>query len=233
MASSTADILGAVAAAGLATGDTAAPEDMARIALSIEPSDGTMFPGVVLFDHREGRLLKPLGAPPPLDIVALDFGGRVDTVEFNQADRSTLLRSLEHHTAEAAALVEAGIRQGDVTLIGEGATLSALSHQAVLHKENLERVVAVSREAGAVGVCVAHSGTVVGVMVDPRKGSRQEMARFLQARFPGISHLFLLSLIEGGYRNHKEEEDVAVRPDNQAGQASGQKRHGPGPRPSG
>jgi hypothetical protein len=59
------------------------------------------------------------------------------------------------------------------------------------------------------------------------------MARFLQARFPGISHLFLLSLIEGGYRNHKEEEDVAVRPDNQAGQASGQKRHGPGPRPSG
>ncbi|MDP6346854.1 MAG: GHMP kinase [Dehalococcoidia bacterium] len=233
MASSTADILGAVAAAGLATGDANGPEDMARVALSIEPSDGTIFPGVVLFDHREGRLLKPLGAPPPLDIVALDFGGQVDTVDFNRADRSAILRSLERRTVEAAALVEAGIRQGDPALIGEGATLSALSHQAVLPKECLNRVVAVSREAGAVGVCVAHSGTVVGVMVDPRKGSRQEMARFLQARLPGISHLFLLSLIGGGYRNHKEEKDVTVSPGNQAGQASGQTGHGPDPCPPG
>lgn len=210
MASSTADILGAVAAAGLALGVTIGPEEIARIALSIEPTDGTIFPGVVLFDHRGGRLLRHLGTPPPLDIVVLDFGGEVDTIEFNRIDRSALLRSLEPQAAEAAALVEAGIRQGDTARIGEGATLSALAHQQVSYKPYLEKVLALGREAGAVGVCVGHSGTVVGALVDPRQRCREEVARFLKARLSAIQRVFLVSLIGGGYRPYSKEADVAA-----------------------
>lgn len=207
MASSTADVLGAVAAAGLALGRPVEPEAIARIGLNVEPSDGTIFPGVVLFDHRGGRLLKPLGPPPPLHIVVLDFGGEVDTIEFNRVDRSALLRSLEPRAAEAAALVEDGIRRGDTALIGEGATLSALAHQQVLYKPYLEPVLALSRQAGGVGVCVGHSGTVVGVLLDPRQRSREEVARFLKGRLPGIQRVFLVSLIGGGYRPWSEEVD--------------------------
>jgi L-threonine kinase len=210
MASSTADILGAVSAAGLALGEAIPPEQTARIALGVEPSDGTVFPGVVLFDHRGGRLLKHLGPPPPLHIVVLDFGGHMDTIEFNRADHTSLLRSLEPRTAEAAALVEEGILKEDPALVGEGATISALSHQTVLPKPHLEKVLALSREAGAVGVCVAHSGTVVGVLLDPRKQSREEIARFLRGRLPRVEHMFLVSLIGGGYRPCNKEADVTA-----------------------
>ena len=154
--------------------------------------------------------MKHLGPPPPLHIVVLDFGGQVDTVEFNQADYTSLLRSLEPRTAEAAALVEEGILKGDVALIGQGATLSALGHQAVLPKPYLERVLALAGETGAVGVCAAHSGTVVGVLLDPRKQSREEVARFLRGRLPGVEHMFLVSLIGGGYRPGNKEADVTA-----------------------
>ncbi|MEE9201585.1 MAG: GHMP kinase [Dehalococcoidia bacterium] len=210
MASSTADILGAVSAAGLALGEAIGPEETARIALGIEPSDGTLFPGVVLFDHRGGRLLQHLGTPPSLHIVVLDFGGQVNTIDFNRADYTSLLRSLEHRTAEAAALVEAGIRSGDPALVGEGATLSAMSHQQVLSKPYLDKVLALSREAGAVGVCVAHSGTVVGVLLDPRKHSREEVGRFLRGRLVGVEHMLLVSLTGGGYRPCNKEADVTA-----------------------
>lgn len=204
MASSTADVMGAVDAAALALGHPLPREDVARLALDIEPSDGTLFSGVVLFDHRGGRLLEPLSPPPPLDILVLDFGGEVDTLEFNRVDRRALLRSLEPQANGAVALVKEGFQKGDPALIGQGATLSAMAYQQVLFKEPLEKVIALSREVGAVGVNVAHSGTVIGLLLDPRRTRREEVAAFLRPRLPGLEGMFLCSLIGGGSRPVKE-----------------------------
>ena len=66
MASSTADVSAAIAATASAAGRELAPEQIAEIALAIEPSDGVMFPGIVLFDHRKGRVSRVLGPPPPM-----------------------------------------------------------------------------------------------------------------------------------------------------------------------
>ena len=87
MASSSADLAAAIAATGLALGEEMSPYQIAQIALSIEPTDGIMIPGVALFDHRAGIIRESLGPPPPMEIVALDLGGTVDTVQFNMVDR--------------------------------------------------------------------------------------------------------------------------------------------------
>ena len=109
MASSTADVSAAIAATALAAGRELSPSEIAGIALRIEPSDGVMFPGVSVFDHREGRVARIMGQPPPMYVVVLEFAGSVDTLEFNRADRGAALQRLAPEMGEAVSLIEDGI----------------------------------------------------------------------------------------------------------------------------
>ncbi|HHY93611.1 MAG TPA: hypothetical protein GX513_01180, partial [Firmicutes bacterium] len=75
LGTSTADVLATAAATATALGEHLGPEQLARIALAIEPSDSTMFAGLALLDHRRGTLSKRLGPPPRLGLVVADLGG--------------------------------------------------------------------------------------------------------------------------------------------------------------
>ena len=198
MASSTADVAGAIAACGIALGRPLRPDEIARLALSVEPTDGSPFPGIVIFDHRGGAIYEPLGEPPPIEIVALDFGDEVDTLAFNSVDRAALLRRLEPSAAEALALVRRGIAEGRLDLIGRGATTSALANQEVLHKPELPDVLELGREIGALGVCVGHSGTVIGLLLDPARSARASALRAVREAFPSASTILGCRLIGGG-----------------------------------
>ena len=166
MASSTADVSASVQATAKALGKSLDPNEIARIALSIEPSDGVMFPGIAMFDHRYGKLYKALGAVSKACIVVLDFGGRVDTLAFNATDRRERLTALEPKFVESVSLIEKGLSVGDLDLIGQGATLSALANQEILPKPKLHEVIRLAGDLGAAGVNVAHSGTVMGMIFD-------------------------------------------------------------------
>ncbi|MDO8673180.1 MAG: hypothetical protein Q7O66_17380, partial [Dehalococcoidia bacterium] len=186
MASSTADIAAAIVSTARALGESMAPLQVAEIALGIEPTDGSVFPAIVLFDHLAGRLLESLGPPPHIDIIALDFGGEVDTIVFNQKDRSILLHRLEPQARESLGLVRAGIALGDPVLVGRGATLSARANQEILYKPQLEAVIALASEIGAVGVCVGHSGTIIGVLLDRRTADVRAVHQCLRRQLVGL-----------------------------------------------
>ena len=49
-----------------------------------------MFPGIALIDHRCGSIAESLGPPPPMEVIVIDTGGTVDTLEFNRIDRTAL-----------------------------------------------------------------------------------------------------------------------------------------------
>jgi L-threonine kinase len=114
-------------------------------------------------------------------VVVLDFGGEVDTLEFNSTERDGDLKRLEPRMAEAVSLIETGMRKGDISLIGRGATASSTANQEILFNPNLESVLELSNETGAVGVNVAHSGTVIG-MLFPDDVSIAENASVLACR---------------------------------------------------
>jgi L-threonine kinase len=200
LGSSSADVAAAVSATALALGQELAPREIARIALSVEPTDGIMFPGIALFDHREGKLLEELGPPPPMEIVALDFGGTVDTLEFNHQDRRQGWRSIEPATREALELVRRGIREGDPQLVGRGASISSQASQEVHHKHQLPQVMEFAQRVGAVGVCVGHSGTIIGVLLDARERRGKSTYRRAQAEFPAAELLYHFRLLGGGLR---------------------------------
>ena len=200
MGSSSADITAAVWATGRAAGVNLPPATIADIALSVEPTDGVMFPGIALFDHRKGRIAEPLGVPPPLEVIVADRGGHVDTLEFNQTDRTEQWRSLSASTAEALQLVREGIRRCDAGLVGRGATISARAGRPADSGPLVERAAEFAREIGAVGVNAAHSGTVVGILLDARKRQSKPALRRAREAFPDAADLQHFRMIGGGVR---------------------------------
>ena len=198
LGSSSADLAAAIAATGLALGIELEPMQIGRLALRVEPTDGIMFPGIALFDHREGSVMEELGMPLPVEIVALDFGGEVDTLEFNRIDRGREWRTIAARTGEALEMVREGLKSRDVGLFGQGATLSALAAQEVMFKPRLPEVMSFAEAVGAVGVNVAHSGTAIGVLLDATQ--RRGKSTFRQARqvFPDAEAIYHLRLLGGG-----------------------------------
>ena len=200
MGSSSADIAAAVGAVGIAAGVTLAPETIARIALSVEPTDGVMIPGVALLDHRRGRIVESLGEAPPLEVIVIDRGGQVDTLEFNRMDRTGRWREVEDSTEAALELVREGVRRGDAELVGRGATISARAGHPTGAGPWVERALACALEIGAVGVNVAHSGTVVGILLDARlRQSKPALRRAMEA-FSDAESVRHFRVIGGGVR---------------------------------
>lgn len=180
MGSSTADIVAAARATARALGRELTPRQLAGIALSIEPSDGVMYPGIALFDHRRGKTARVLGEAPPAKLLVFDYGGEVDTLAFNRLPSlSALNRAKEKEIALALKKVCRGLQKGELHLVGEGATRSALAHQSILPKPDLEEIVQAVLKMGAAGIVCAHSGTVIGVLFVRESRQSKECERYL------------------------------------------------------
>ncbi|MBP2654515.1 MAG: pduX [Firmicutes bacterium] len=200
MASSSADISAACQAAALAVGKTLTEDEIADIALSIEPTDGVFYPGIVMFDHVSGSIRRYLGIPPAIAIAIFDFGGEVDTLQFNgRSDLAVLNKAKEPLVLQAVELVRLGLLKGDAALIGKGATLSALANQYILPKKCLPKIIEIVREYGAVGVNTAHSGTVVGVLfADLDYGRIEAGIKAIKKACPEIEYLRTVQMVGGG-----------------------------------
>ena len=97
----TADIGATLYALGQAAGQGLVPSEVARLAVHVEPTDSSLFPGLALWDHRYGHVYEDLGAPPALTVIILDPGGVVDTLAFNQLDYRQVLGRLAPQHREA------------------------------------------------------------------------------------------------------------------------------------
>ena len=176
MASSTADIVAACRATAKSLGQELSSEEISRIAIEIEPSDGIMYPGVVCYNHRCGELIEQIGTLPPIHILAVDLGGYVDTLQFNHSPKNYSAEEIES-LQRAYDLVKTGVREQDIEKIGSAATMSARGNQRLLPKAHLETLIEIASAHGAHGVCVAHSGTIAGFLFDGGTNEFFENAR--------------------------------------------------------
>lgn len=200
MASSTADVSASVAATAAALGADAdmPPPTIAKIALQVEPSDGTMLPGIAVLDHKRGSIAKTIGSPPPMRVVALDFGGDVDTLAFNSVNRDEILKRLQPDFEETLQLVERGIREGSAADVGAGATRSAITNQQLLYKPQLDAVLRLAEDIGAVGVNAAHSGTVLGLLFEDDNALAENAVSQAWESLFGIQRIYNRRIVGGG-----------------------------------
>lgn len=200
MASSTADIGAAIAATASALGVELKPRDLAAIAIEIEPTDGTVFPGITLVDHVRGSWVLPLGRGPQAEILVVDLGGEVDTLEFNaQPELPAKNKANETLTRKAFHLVRRGIQEKNLSLLGQGATLSAEANQTILPKPLLTELKQWSAARGCAGVMAAHSGTVVGLLYPPGRDLEREEESLFKT-FSGLGESWRVRLIQGGVK---------------------------------
>ena len=191
MASSSADIAAVAAAAGLAFGRALSPQEILTIAVRIEPTDGVFFPGVVRMNQVTGTILEAYPSMPRFWIAVFDTGGTVDTLAFHQ----TQLTWQTHPWGEVLPLLHS-----DAPDVGRAATQSAAWYHATLPETRYPRFAEAAKTAGALGICTAHSGTVLGALFAPEMSGTQaaEAAAVLRAASLPLSFLRLTRLRPGG-----------------------------------
>ncbi|MEW2585851.1 GHMP family kinase ATP-binding protein [Streptomyces virginiae] len=169
MGSSTSDVIAVIRAVADSYAMRLPPAAVARLAVRAELAcDPLMLDArPVLFAQREGRVLEVLGRRlPPLVVVgcALGGGAPVDTL-------SLPARVHDDHDVRAFERLRVQLRRavatGDAGLLGRVATASARRGQRVLRHPEFDALVAIARRLGAVGVQIAHSGAVAGLLLDP------------------------------------------------------------------
>ncbi|WP_433498367.1 hypothetical protein ACQP1K_26330 [Sphaerimonospora sp. CA-214678] len=168
LASSSADLVATARAVGNALNLDLPPNTVEDLLRGIEPTDGVLYPGIVAFHHRTVRLRARLGSLPSMTIVGVDEGGTVDTVDFNRIAKP--FSAAEHR--EYAHLLErltTAVARRDLPAVGAVATRSAQLNQPLRPKRTLEAMLEISAGIGALGVVAAHSGTMLGILLDMRE----------------------------------------------------------------
>lgn len=194
MASSSADISVVAMATALLKGRELTLAELEKISLSIEPSDATFYPGVVLFDYLKGNLSRPMGNCPPMKIVIFDEGGSIDTVAFNsRKELPDLIHEKEGLIEEALHLFEKGISSKDVDLIGRASTISSFANQRILPKPDLYGVHEIGQYYGSSGTIIAHSGTIMGLIFPVEETSIDKVVCEVLREHP---HLIFLDTVE-------------------------------------
>jgi uncharacterized protein involved in propanediol utilization len=170
MASSSADLVATVRAIADALGIALTARQIEAYLRDIEPTDGLMYREVVAFYHRKVELCRVLGPVPPLTVIGVDEGGQVDTVAYN-ASRAGFTTAQRREYARLLDLMGGALAEGDLATVGRVSTASAVLNQERCPKRLLEPMLDIGRADGALGVAVAHSGTMIGIVVsgtDPR-----------------------------------------------------------------
>lgn len=192
LASSSADLVATARAMGGVLGLDASPEAVEGWLRPIEPTDGVMHPGIVVFEHRAVRLRAALGMLPATVVVAVDEGGLLDTVTFNQRPKQYSDAQMSEYEVLVRTLSRA-VRAGDLPVVGAVATRSAVLNQRLAPKRNLGAMLRLADEIGVLGVVCAHSGTMLGLLLaEGEAGHQRKLAasRAACVALPGVTTLF-------------------------------------------
>lgn len=165
---STADITGSLRAVSDALGKTITPEDISRLSIELEPTDGSMYAEAVVYAYRRGELLEPLGELPKFVALVLLSDQSLDTVDYEQRRANFRYTEAEvEQIRKATELVRQAIDDQDVSLMAQGTTLSAKVNERFLPKEFFAEVQALVERGLGEGVIASHSGSAFGFVLNP------------------------------------------------------------------
>ncbi|PCJ25994.1 MAG: hypothetical protein COA97_06705 [Flavobacteriales bacterium] len=183
LSSSTADMLSTIRALQELFGFLLRPKVVSSIFKTIEPHDGLMYKSSVCYNHRTGTLLEDLDYVPKINIIAIDFGGVVDSIEYNKKLKYSddILKQYDHLYDETIN----AFKNEDDYKIAQCATRSLeidlISSEDAIRKKVLDSF----KTLDAMGIINTHSGTCIG-LIYPNSLSKTE----LKSKEEKVSSLF-------------------------------------------
>ena len=209
LGSSTSDVTAAIRATANALNEPLTPYKIAALAVRAETAcDSTMFgERLVLFAQREGIVVEDFrNSLPKLEVLGFNTssnGNGIDTIAFPPARYSWW--EIEAFRP-MVGLLRRAIYLRSPQLLGQVASASATINQHYLPTSHFRELKEISKEVGAVGLQVAHTGTIAGLLfdpADPAKEKRVEQAQTLLTTL-GIKHMWVFQTSGNGLAHAKK-----------------------------
>jgi uncharacterized protein involved in propanediol utilization len=168
LGSSTSDVTAAIRAVGAAFGRTLPPAVVANLAVKAEiASDSIMYTDrAVLFAQREGLVLEEFSKQLP-SFEVLGFNTNATGYETLGTPPARYSWWEIEAFRPLIGLLRKAVQTQDARLVGRVASASARINQRHLPKPHFDRLEKLTERVEALGLQVAHSGTVVGLLFDP------------------------------------------------------------------
>lgn len=166
MGSSTADIVSTIRALDQAFGIATSSADLIKLTLNAEAAcDSTMLShSVRMFAQRNGTIIEDFQKPlMPLVILGFNLmpGDKFDTDDTPPAEYDDQeIRAFERLRSD----LRSALRERSVHRLAAVATESAMINEQHFPKNNFDKFQLIARMTEAAGICVAHSGTIAGLI---------------------------------------------------------------------
>ncbi|PBH13395.1 cobalamin biosynthesis protein [Clostridioides difficile] len=206
MASSTADI-GATIKATLSLIDKdLSSEEISKLAAEIEPTDSIFIDKNSIFNPLNGTVIKYLGNLTNAKVVILEPNKVLDTMKIRlRQDYNKLKVENKEVIKKSFALLEEGLKKNNLSLVGEACTLSSLANENIEKKEYLNEIIKISKKYGAYGVNIAHSGTVVGILIDKSMNDKKMIDALCESNINSVyKKIYTQNIINGGIKGEIE-----------------------------
>ena len=202
MASSTADIGATIVATLNLINKELSSEEISKLASTIEPTDSTYIERNSIFNPLNGEVIKYLGNIKNSRVVILEPNTTLNTMKIrNTPNYKEIKIKNKEIIKEAFYFLEEGIRTNDLYSIGKACTLSSLANESIDKKVGLAEVIDIAQNYGAYGVNVAHSGTVVGIIIDKYMNDVKLVEILKKNRIDSAyKKIYTLDIIDGGIR---------------------------------
>lgn len=166
MASSTADIAAACQATAAYYGRKISRDEIIDICLAIERTDSILFPTLTLFEQKNGSVRECSGWAPQFYVVVLEPEETLETEVFHSRENERLFFQQRALFTKVYQCYVDAVKEKSLQMLGEAATQSALLNQEILAKPYFSELMKLRHYHQWLGVNVAHSGSVVGLMIE-------------------------------------------------------------------
>ena len=206
MASSTADIGATIVATLGLLKQSLSSEEISKLASTIEPTDSIYIEKNSIFNPLNGDVIKYLGNIKNSRVVILEPKKTLNTMKIRSLPNYKEIKIQNKEIIKNAfQLLEEGIQNNDLYSIGKACTLSSLANENIDKKEGLKEIIEISQNYGAYGVNIAHSGTVVGILIDKCMNDTRLIELLKQANLDTVyNKIYALDIIDGGIRRESQ-----------------------------
>lgn len=167
MASSTADIGATINATLSMLGKTLTGEEISKLAVKIEATDSLLLNRHSIFNPLTADIKKYMGGISNAKVVILEPDDILDTKSIRMTPNYRMYKMQNKEIIKKSfSLLDEGLDKNDLSLVGKACTYSSLANENIHKKPFLKEIIEISDNFGCYGVNIAHSGTVIGILMD-------------------------------------------------------------------
>ena len=167
MASSTADIGATINATLSMLGKSLTGEEISKLAVKIEATDSLLLNRHSIFNPLTADIKKYMGGIDNAKVVILEPDDILDTKSIRMTPNYRMYKMQNKEIIkESFSLLDEGLARNNLSLVGKACTYSSLANENIHKKPFLKEIIEISDKFGCYGVNIAHSGTVIGILMD-------------------------------------------------------------------